>query len=77
VDSCENDQGCLYDDVPCDDEHPCTTDSCDPEVGCVFTPTPDCPCESNADCLDGNPCTWDYCSWSSGTCVHWNNWWCD
>ena len=37
----------------CDDEDPCTIDSCSPEEGCL-TPTPLCD--------DGNPCTNDLCN---------------
>ncbi|MBR57053.1 MAG: hypothetical protein CMH54_03245 [Myxococcales bacterium] len=47
----------------CDDGNSCTDDSCDPDVGCVFTP--------NADvCNDLNECTTDdQCSngWCTGT----------
>ena len=34
----------------CDDNNPCTTDTCDPESGCVYTPTSEV-------CDDNNPCT--------------------
>jgi cysteine-rich repeat protein len=37
--------------LACDDDDPCTTDSCDPQTGCVHTFSPDTPCD------DGNPCT--------------------
>ena len=37
---------------PCQPEGPCTTPSCDSEVGCVYTPVPD-----GSLCSDGNPCT--------------------
>ena len=36
----------------CEDNNPCTDDSCDPEVGCQFVP-------NAAACDDGNPCTVD------------------
>lgn len=42
----------LTDDALCDDENPCTTDSCDGESGCVFT-------NNNLHCNDGDPCTVD------------------
>jgi len=43
----------------CDDGNPCTTDSCDPAIGCVFTYA----------CDDGNPCTADTCDPGTG-CQH-------
>ncbi len=38
--------------LPCDDGDPCTTDSCDPVLGCVTAPIV---------CNDGNACTTDSC----------------
>lgn len=35
----------------CDDNNPCTIDSCDPEVGCVNEP------DDELECSDGNVCT--------------------
>jgi MYXO-CTERM domain-containing protein len=35
----------------CDDNNPCTVDSCDPEVGCVSEP------DDTLTCTDGNVCT--------------------
>ena len=47
--------------IPCDDENPCTTDSCDPADGCVFT-------NNTVSCDDNSACTADdVCS--DGTCV--------
>src|SRR5436309_982667 len=46
----------------CDDHNPCTTDSCQPGVGCVNVPNP-------LSCDDGNPCTDDSCDPVSG-CAH-------
>jgi hypothetical protein len=37
----------------CDDNNPCTVDTCDPVAGCIYTPT---------NCDDGNACTVDSCS---------------
>ncbi len=37
----------------CDDNNPCTTDTCDPVQGCIYTPI---------NCDDGNVCTVDSCS---------------
>lgn len=47
--------------VTCDDANACTNDSCDPSMGCVFTP-------NTASCDDGSVCTMgDVCS--GGTCT--------
>ena len=49
-------------DMSCDDGNPCTSDVCDPELGCVFR-------SNSASCADdGNPCTNDVCS--AGACTH-------
>ncbi len=45
--------------VVCNDGIDCTTDSCDPVVGCVAT-------ENDAACDDGNPCTTNLCDATSG-----------
>ncbi len=37
----------------CDDNDPCTVDTCDPVAGCIYTPN---------SCDDGNACTVDSCS---------------
>ena len=37
----------------CDDNNPCTVDTCDPVAGCIYTTT---------NCDDGNSCTVDSCS---------------
>lgn len=70
----------FQEDVVCDDNDPCTADSCNSKArsgtdGCVFTPDPtlpECPepqdlC-ANIDCNDDNPCTRDTCS--EGQCSH-------
>lgn len=50
-------------DVDCDDDNPCTVDSCDPEVGCVRTP-------QAGQCNDGDPCTIDdACNTEDGSCA--------
>ena len=41
----------------CDDNDACTTDTCDPVQGCVFTPV---------NCDDGSVCTVDTCSNGGG-----------
>ena len=46
--------------INCDDQNACTTDTCDPTTGCVYTVV---------NCDDGNECTTDSCDSASG-CVH-------
>jgi len=47
--------------VDCDDKSACTTDTCDPDAGCVYTP-------KTGNCGDGDPCTInDHCV--DGKCV--------
>src|SRR5947207_5104486 len=49
----------------CDDRVACTTDSCDPQTGCHYTP-------NNASCDDGVACTTDTCDAVNG-CQHPHN----
>ncbi|MDP6945392.1 MAG: hypothetical protein QF464_14685, partial [Myxococcota bacterium] len=52
---------CVGEAVICDDDNLCTTDQCDSEVGCLFSP------HSEA-CDDGDPCTdTDHCQ--GGVCA--------
>ncbi|MCF7845009.1 MAG: hypothetical protein K9M03_04245 [Kiritimatiellales bacterium] len=46
----------------CDDGNACSTDVCNPSLGCVYTPI---------DCNDYNSCTNDACV--GGSCTHVNN----
>lgn len=53
----------------CNDSNPCTTDSCAPASGCVYTPITGCTgCTNATQCSDGNACTIDTCS--NGACGH-------
>ena len=54
---------CAGSSITCNDSNPCTNDSCDKALGCVFTPI-----AANA-CDDGKPCTDDACDPVSG-CKH-------
>lgn len=47
-----SDCNCVGTPVNCDDGNPCTTDSCDPETGCVNA-------YNNNSCNDGNACTFN------------------
>jgi hypothetical protein len=51
---------CEGDTLTCDDRDACTSDSCNPAVGCVNDPI---------NCDDGNACTVDYCDATIG-CLH-------
>jgi hypothetical protein len=43
--------------LSCNDNNPCTTDSCAPQGGCRYTLVSDCQaCTSSGTCSDGNPC---------------------
>jgi len=53
--------GCVHTPTNCDDNNPCTVDSCDPISGCVHTPV---------TCDDGQICTQDACDPATGLCSH-------
>lgn len=60
---CSGDGTCIQEGpvLVCDDQNGCTTDTCDPATGCVFTPTTE-------GCDDGDVCTADdVCD--DGACV--------
>ena len=46
--------------VECDDENPCTDDSCAPEFGCVAAPN-EAPCDDGDDCTEGDTCGLGIC----------------
>jgi hypothetical protein len=74
IDTCEIAPGaatgdCLHTLIECDDNDPCHTGACDPNVGvaggCVF---------SDLDCDDGNVCTLDTCGTGpEGGCAYGEN----
>ena len=45
----------------CTDNNTCTNDSCDPLVGCEFTPNAD-PCDDGNKCTTGDVCTAGWCT---------------
>jgi len=51
----------LCDGVVCEDDNPCTDDTCAWNGSCVFTAV---------HCSDGNSCTEDTCDRANGTCYH-------
>ncbi len=57
----------IMNQVLCNDNNPCTADSCDPIVGsCAYTPVS----AGGGMCDDANPCTIDGCDANSGLCTH-------
>src|SRR5262249_55172368 len=58
ADSCQGGT-CLGTPHVCDDGVGCTSDTCDPASGCVFTPRA-------SVCSDGDPCTLDVCDPATG-----------
>jgi hypothetical protein len=54
--------------LTCADNNPCTTDGCDPILGCMFVAVPGC-CTSAAQCNDGDACTADSCQ-PDNICAH-------
>ena len=73
TDACEDGSACTEGDKcadkvckgggqkPCDDTKVCTTDACDPKVGCTFAPNTGA-CDDGDKCTDGDAC-------SNGVCV--------
>src|SRR4029077_12909631 len=63
-DKCNADGRCVGVGKVCDDQNPCTKDSCDPATQqCKFEPTPNEPCD------DGNACTTDDKCNADGHCA--------
>ncbi len=61
VSTCQEGECAPFEVIPCDDDNTCTDDSCDPVLGCVFSP-------NEAICDDQNACTeGDQCA--NGQCV--------
>ena len=53
--------------VVCDDQNPCTEDSCDSETGCLYTNT-DAPCDDGSPCTSGDVCSDGECSGEALAC---------
>lgn len=69
--SCDDGNECTRDDVcnagacigsplVCDDEEICTSDTCDPQIGCIFLPN-SLICNDGNDCTFGDRCTESLC----------------
>ncbi len=61
-DGVDNDCDGEIDEGLCDDEDPCTSDSCSGETGCVFAPLTGTPCDDQDACTDADTC-------QAGSCV--------
>jgi len=56
--------------LDCDDGIRCTSDACDPTIGCIHDLT-GCSCTVDADCDDGNPCNGtEQCALCAGCALH-------
>lgn len=52
--------------LPCDDQDPCTADTCDTGLGCAHVPV-EGPCEDGDPCTTGDACSGGLCVAGSGT----------
>ena len=69
TDQCDGEGSCVGITVTCDDDNPCTSDSCNSDSGCVFA-------SNTIPCNDFDPCTVsDHCS--GGECVPGPDYDCD
>ena len=65
---CTNDDACLSGKcapgvaVLCNDSNACTTDTCDPDSGCVFLALNATPCDDGTVCTVGDACTAGKCT---------------
>ncbi|MGB0592014.1 MAG: glycine rich domain-containing protein [Myxococcota bacterium] len=70
-DDCDGD----LDDVPCDDQNPCTADTCEGEAGCGHVATPGASCDdgdlttANDICGDDGSCAGDPITCPEGACI--------
>ena len=54
--------------APCDDGNPCTADTCDAKLGCVYKAVPNAPCDDKNVCTDNDICKFGKCVGSTKTC---------
>ena len=47
---------CLGEELLCDDDNPCTDDTCEPDAGCLFAPLTDVSCDDFNACTEGDFC---------------------
>jgi len=58
---------CAGTPIQCSDGISCTVDACDEPTGLCQFDASKCPCQTDADCNDGNVCTDEFCC-TSGAC---------
>lgn len=61
VSTCQEGECAPFEVILCEDDNPCTDDSCDPVLGCVFSPN-DIACDDGDACTEGDQC-------ANGQCV--------
>lgn len=61
VSTCQGGQCAPFETILCDDENPCTDNTCDPLLGCVFPPNDD-PCDDQDACTAGDRCVNGSCT---------------
>jgi len=61
ADSCNSDGVCTGTALVCEDNNPCTTDSCDPAKGCTFPKKIGLACDDGDKCTVGDKCTGGKC----------------
>jgi MYXO-CTERM domain-containing protein len=54
--------------ISCDDDNPCTTDTCDAETGCKHTADPKGVCSDGDVCTTGDACVSGVCTGKAMTC---------
>ncbi len=59
---------CVGTPVFCNDQNDCTTDTCQDDKGCVFTPRTEGPCDDTDPCTEGEHCAGGYCGAGTYTC---------
>jgi len=69
---CTSDGSCSVSNKVCNDYNPCTFDTCEPALGCLYLLDPTCTlgCETVADCDDDDVHTIDTCNVATNECEH-------
>ncbi len=60
VSTCQKGECAPVEVIECEDDNPCTDNTCDPALGCVFVPNED-PCEDGNACTSGDRCVNSEC----------------
>jgi hypothetical protein len=59
---------CIGTPTTCDDRNPCTTDACDPRLGCTFMPISGVVCDDGNACTVSDTCIMGTCTGTPRTC---------